>query len=321
LHEKGNVIAMNRIFVGLIAVAIALFAAVPAQAVSVPGCFGGEFLLFGQSVLQFELGATDMTGDVILLNPTGTVKVGASNRIRGTIFANSIFIGTGAVVDKCVANSVTGPGTCTDTTQVGPGNFAPPAACNFPPVAVPVFPAVCSATNIIINAPGGTLAPGCYNKVTVEKDATLTLQAGQTVQVKQEFRQKLGSTVISDTTGSPATVVVKGAYITEAAVNITDVNITSLHVGANNVHIGNGSIVTNSLIFSPNGEIHLHTGSRLVGDTELVAVQVQLQPFTNEPPPPGAVCVCPAAFPNFAIENVPPDQWTAPTALARSCVQ
>jgi len=313
---------MNRIIVGLIAVAIALFAAVPAQAVSVPGCFGGEFLLFGQSVLQFELGATDMTGDVILLNPTGTVKVGASNRIHGTIFANAIFIGTGAVVDKCVANSVTGPGTCTDKTQVGPGNFAPPSpACDFPPLDVPLFPAVCSATNIVINAPGGLLGPGCYNKVTVEKDATLTLQAGQTVQVKQEFRQKLGSSVVSDTPGSPATVVVKGAYLTEAAVNITDVNITSLAGPGNNVHIGNGSIVTNSVIFSPNGEIHLHTGSRLVGDTELVAVQLQLQPFTNEPPQPVGVCACPAAFPNFAIENVPPDQWTAATALARSCVK
>ena len=316
---------MNRILVGLIAVAIALFATVPAQAVSVPGCFGGEFLLFGKSVLEFEGGATDINGDVILLNPTGTVKVGQMNKIHGTIFANAIFLGTGSVVDKCVANSVSGPGTCTDKTQVGPGDFAPPAACDFPPLAVPVFPANCQPGTIItINAPGGPLGPGCYNKVSVQKGATLTLEAGKTVEVKGEFHQKFGASVVSDTPGSPASLVVKGAYISDGSVdtlasNITDVNITDLAGPGNNVHIGNGSIVTNSVIFSPNGEIHLHTGSRLEGDTELVAVSLKVQPFTTPTTPP-LFCTCANGFKNgdnlCSGLSCPPD---SPDFNSRAC--
>jgi hypothetical protein len=266
------------------------------------------------------LGATNITGDVILLNPTGTLKVGASNVIHGTVIANNIFIGTAAVVDKCIANTVTGPGTCLDKTQVGPGQFAPPPACDFPPLAVPVFPALCNnpGTNAVINAPGGTLAAGCYNSVRVQKNATLTLPASQTIQVKGEFRMLAGSTLNSDTPGSQASVLVKGQFLTEAPVNITDVFVTDLAGPGNNVHIGNGSIVTNSVIFSPNGEIHLHTGSRLVGDVELVAVTLQLQPFTNEVPPPSDFCVCPSGF-HFNIDNNDPPLTDAAKAN-RLCV-
>jgi hypothetical protein len=242
-------------------VAIALFAAVPAQAVVVPGCFNGDFTLFGKSFLDFEAGATDLFGDVILLNPNGLVKVGASNRIHGTIFANSIQLGTGSVVDKCVANSISGAGTCTDKSDVGPGKFAPTAACDFPPsslLPIPSIPAVCTPRTVVsINAPGAPLAPGCYASVRVQKGATATLEAGKTVFVKGEFRQITQSSIVSDTPGSTASLVVGGAFLTEAAVNITDVNVTDLASPGNNVHIGNGSIVTNSPS-SPTGRLHSH---------------------------------------------------------------
>src|SRR5678810_386946 len=114
---------MKRLLLGaLVALGLAV-AAVPAQAVSVPGCFAGEFLFFVQNQTFFEASQaahTDLTGNFF----SGTeVRVLANNRVRGTIFANKITIGNGAVVDKCVTNTLVlqGTGTCTDVSQVGPG--------------------------------------------------------------------------------------------------------------------------------------------------------------------------------------------------------
>ena len=83
----------------------------------------------------------------------------------------------------------------------------------------------------------------------------------------------------------------KALFVTEhGTTTLTDLNITSLGGPGNNFHIGNGTIVENTVSFSPSGEIHLHTGSQLRGDSELIASNLQLQPFTNEFPPQLSAC-------------------------------
>jgi hypothetical protein len=78
--------------------------------------------------------------------------------IHGTITANRIFLGTGTVVDNCVANEIVGAkGACT-TSTVGPGSFNPPAACLSafppPPLAAPNVPD-CVSTGNDVTVPAG----------------------------------------------------------------------------------------------------------------------------------------------------------------------
>jgi hypothetical protein len=297
---------------------MALFVApiTPASALTLPGCFEGEFVGFADKILAFEGGATNVTGNFLLRNPTGTIFVGPHNIINGTLHANRIFLGTASHVTTCIANIVEGPGVCDNITE-GPGTFVLPAACTFPPLPVPAFPGVCApGTDFTVNAPGGLIPAGCYNKVRVNNGATATIAAGATVFTKLEFRVINGGEVASDTAGTRANIVTKALFVTEhGTTTLTDLNITSLGGPGNNFHIGNGTIVANTVSFSPSGEIHLHTGSQLRGDSELIASNLQLQPFTNENPPQ-LFCVCPNGF---LIENGPPASWTDPTRIARTC--
>ncbi len=248
---------------------------IPAHAINIPGC--GEFIIFAKNGILMEQGPTDLTGDIMNLSlgasPGDTVFVGAHNVIKGTVSADRIVLGTDSVVDVCVANTIqNNGGTCKNLpnlplgTSAGPG-FAPAAACTQAPfpggLATPVFPAQCLPGTAIVVPAGAsqTLAPGCYASVRLNGDSTLTLQATKRYDIKGELRLITGASLKSDTQGSSAIVVVKGFVITEAQTFLTDLALTALSGPTNNVHFGNGTLLTNVVAISATGEIHIHTGS------------------------------------------------------------
>ncbi len=278
----------------LVSMAIVLMAGAPASAINVAGCnvpgqtTPGEFLIYANTFIGFESGAVNLTGDIIARGANSTVRVGANNRIVGSVTAANLFVSTGAVVDVCNTSNKTGPGTCVVTNA-----FVPPAACTFPPLPVPVFPAVCAPGGNVVVSADGTLAPGCYNQVRVNAGVTLTLQAGGDYFVNQELRQLTDSTLQSDTPGTAANVVIKGNYVSQTSTVARDLNITTLAGPGTSGNIGNASILDNVLFYAPNGRIHPHTGTLLSGTTELVALSLQVEAITNTPPPTN-FCQCPA---------------------------
>jgi hypothetical protein len=129
--------------------------------------------------------------------------------------------------------------------------------------------------------------------VRLNGGSTLTLQATKEYDIKGELRLLTGATLKSDTPGSSATVLVKGFIFTEAQTFLTDLNLFDLSGPLNNVHFGNGTLLKNVLAVSATGEIHVHTGSQLQGDTEIAANSLIIQPIFNIPPPADIACVCP----------------------------
>ena len=145
-----------------------------AAIVNIPGCPPGQFTLVADTAANFENGPTDLAGNVLVTTPGGHAQIGAFNQIHGTVIAASITVAAGAVVDKCVADSISGPGTC--TTQVLGGYTAAPAACKVPPFALePVDPCVDSAAAVNVpNAGTLTLAPAATGRCGWARVARLT---------------------------------------------------------------------------------------------------------------------------------------------------
>lgn len=289
---------MRRIVFGILGLLSIAFAAAPASAISVPGC--GEFIIFSKNNINFEGGFTDLTGDVLSQN--GRIIVGAHNKLHGTVTANEIVVGNDAVVDECVANTITllGSGKCTVSTTPRPAN----AACTstFPPapVILPVFPSPCTPGGNVTVPPGANpLPPGCYNQLRVEKNTTLTLQAGQTYFVKGELRLLSGATLVGGN-GAPdarATVNLAGALNTEAGVKLNNLDIISTNTSGGAIQPQVNNILQDVLIVTL-GNAHPHGGSVLLGDTELVAATFfDIEPITNQGPQP-KVCVCQTGFLN-----------------------
>jgi hypothetical protein len=290
-------------------VSLALVAlAAPAMALNLPGCGAEEFLIYSNGPILFENGPLNLTGNV--LSRTGHIQVGSDNIIHGEVSAPTLFVGTNAVVDVCNTNNKTGPGTC---GVINP--FVLDAACTFPPVPVPTFPAVCNPGTNLTAPAGQTIAPapGCYNQIRVEPGATINLQAGQNYFAKSEVRVRLGGTLQSNTPGSAANVVTKSIVISENQAVFKDLNLTTLNATGNAVNFFNANVLENVFVFSPFGGQHPHTGTQLRGTTELVAQSFQIEPITNTPPPPGLVCICPTGtvFKNFTPTN-PEDRACVP---------
>lgn len=293
---------MRRSVSAILGLVVVLLVVAPAGAVNVPGC--GEFVLFAKTSITFEQGNTILTGNIFAQGSTGFVKVGAHNIIHGTVSANRVIVGHDAVVDNCVANVIElqGTGKCL-SSSIG---FTPAAACtaSFPPapLTVPTFPSVCSP-GTAVNVPADTsttLAPGCYDRIRVNKGATLTLTAGQQYFVKGEFRQLGGanagdgSTVIGGNgkPDAPAIINVAGPYITEVGVFLTNLLVNSTNTSGQAIQIFNNSLLRDVLISSL-GAVHPHTGVQLRGDTELVGNTFDVQPITNEGGAPNVeVCAC-----------------------------
>jgi hypothetical protein len=136
------------------------------------------------------------------------------------------------------------------------------------------------------------LLPGCYGALRLNAGSTLTLKGGGVYNFK-EVRQLSGSTLRSDSPGWSAVVNVMGKYITESSVFMTDLVVNDQAGPGNNLQIGNGSIIKNVICSSPNGEIHIHTGAQLRGDSALLALTFAVQPITAEAAPPPISCECP----------------------------
>jgi len=294
---------MRRVVFGILGLLAIAFAAAPASAISVPGC--GDFIIFSKNNINFEGGFTDLTGDILSQN--GRIIVGAHNRLHGTVTANEIVVGNDAVVDDCVANTITllGTGTCTTSTTPRPANASCTSTFPPPPIVLPVFPSPCTPGTAIVVPPGANpLPPGCYSSVRVLANTTLTLQAGGTYFIKGELRMLSGSTLIGGNGAASgdarATVNLAGALNTEAGIALSNLNINSTNTSGGAIQVQVNSILRDVLI-STLGNNHVHGGTTLLGDSELVALTFfDIEPVTNEKPP-SPVCVCAKGFLNNPV--------------------
>lgn len=276
-----------------------LCAAAPVGAVNIPGC--GDFILFGNTDINFENGTTLITGNVFLRNPTGEVHVGAKNVIHGTITANRIFLGTGAVVDNCVANEIVGTkGTCV-TSTVGPGSFNPPAACinAFPPAGVQnqaVNPCVTAAAPLTVPA-GQTVdvaANACLGNVILRGGATLRVPAGATINLAR-LQMDNDSTLERLGAGLPPLINVLGRVLTGPNVDLTHVIVRSQYDGDRGIEVGLSARLEDVLLLAPTGVIHLHSGG-ILESTSAVADKLAVEPIFMSNPPPPEVCECRPGF-------------------------
>jgi len=281
---------------GLCLVGAGLALVAPAEAVNT-AC--GEFTFFAKNRVAFEQGATTVNGNVLVTNPTtGIVVVGAHVTINGTVTAHKITLGTGAVVETCVADIVTGPGTCNNGPAPFPAFPGAAAACLDYPLTDPVNVDSCVDTAVpgTLNVNSGPLAPGCYRNLVVADNAIVTLEEG-TYNFKTIF---LGSG--SDVSGPNATqppgattINVKGLFTTENAVVLTNLRINSAQ-SIGEANIGHGSILTNVVFNIPRATVHLHTGSTMLACSELVGQRVEVQPVRTECVPQPPPCICPEGF-------------------------
>jgi hypothetical protein len=275
----------------LLLTAVFLVVATPTWAApfSVPGCAPGTFTIIAQTKVGFEQGPTVLEGNVLVTKDDGFAQFGAHNRIKGTVIADKIFLGTGAVVDTCVADSITGPGIC---TTVGGTFSAAPAACKVFSFTPPTI-GVCANTGLLINVPAGqteTLAPGCYGIIRVGLGATLQLESG--VYVARELRLLTGATLDGADTGARSRVLVRTATIT-AASRLLHVDILTANT-AGDFAIGNSVELTDVQAITAASGIHLHTG--FVGDNFGIAAQnVIVEPGQGKGGE-SEVCACRTGF-------------------------
>jgi hypothetical protein len=292
---------MKHIRRSILALLGVVLAAGPVSALNVPAC--GDFMLFVQDNIVFGSGPTVINGNVLVTSHSGTVKVGAHNVINGTLMAANIFLGTGAVVDNCAANFISGPGKC---TNIDPSAFLPGQGClvSFPPqplsppvvgACVNTAPAVAVAANTVMS----DLAPGCYGALRLNKGATLTLQSGD-----YEFKEVRMLTM--STMNGPATMHVKGLFITEPDVLLTDLLINSAYAtGAVVQNLGN-SILNRVSINAPFGTVNPHNGMALRNCSHIVAKSLQLEPTSTSCPGP--------------IESACPPNTHFADGVSRTCV-
>lgn len=264
----------------------------PAEAV-LTAC--GEFTFIAKDRIAFEQGATVVSGNVLVTNPTtGIVIVGNHVTINGTVTAHKITLGTGAVVAKCVADIVTGPGTCTVREFAFPGDAA---ACLGYPLTDPVVVDDCVLTAPALNILNDTVQPplpNCFGALKVADGKTLEL-TGSSYNFKTIFLGS-GSTLLGNGPGpvpplGTTEVNVKGLFTTENAVSLTNLRINSAQ-SVGEAHIGHGSIVTNTVFNIPSGTLHIHTGTRMLDCSEAVGRRLEIQPVTTTCDI-SLICVCP----------------------------
>jgi len=295
---------MRRIVFGIVGLLGLAFAAAPASAVSVPDC-GGDFIIFAKDRINFEGGNTILFGDIFVQSPTGQVIVGANNTLHGTLSANKIIVGNGAVVDACVANTITllGTGKCT-TSTIG---FNPTAAClAAAPLVLPAFPTSCIPGTVFQPTASTSLAPGCYSNVRLGAGVTVTLTPGGTYNFKGTELRLLDAADLISGTGQPdsaATVNVQGnltLVATSSPGNPTSLNnllVNVLGSGGQAVQIGNGALLRDTVINAPKGNVHPHVNTALRGDTELIGLTFfDIEPINNEVVNNPHVCACEPGF-------------------------
>lgn len=288
----------------------------PAAAVSfnVPGCGPGVFTVIAQTKIGFENGPVDLTGNILVTKDDGLVAVGAHNKIHGTLIADKIFLGTGAVVDTCIADSITGPGTCTTVS----GTFsAAPAECKvFDFVPPPIDPCVNAA--LLVNVPAGqteSLPPGCYGFVRIGLGATLNLDAG--IYFIRELRLLGGATLEGATPGPRSRLLIKGGVTAGPGAAFSHLDVLTASVGGNaeSLVFGNGVTFSDVEAIAAGSTVHVHTSS--VSDSSAFAgVRVVIEPATFRSVEEPVQCTCPLGF-KFEVTNC---IQGISCGLARSCV-
>jgi hypothetical protein len=211
----------------------------------------------------------------------GRLQIGSNNDIVGTAIADNIIFGSNSETDTCKFNEATGavvPGTVCHTvvTPLPAGTF--PLVAAWPPGplgAVPVNNCVNAALSITVgNGGAASPVPGCYKDVFVGLGGTLNLSAGS--YVFKSLTLKAGAIL----NGNNATVNVQGHTNTEAA-TINDVTIQTPGTVAQTVTefiiIGNGSTLSNVVLYAPTSAIHLHLGTTGT-NVEAVANFVTVEP-------------------------------------------
>jgi hypothetical protein len=275
---------MKRLFViGLCLVGAGIWLATPAEATQ--AC-GTEFAFYAKDRIAFENGDINITGNVLVSGPSGLAKIGNQVEINGRVTAHEIQIGSGAVVTECVADIISGPGTC--QTVVGTFQNVDPTCLVYPetdPVVVPAC--VDTAAQVTFSAAGNpnTLTPGCYGNLRIFDGAVLNLSPGV-----YNFRTiRMGAD--SELNG-PATVNVKGNFTTEPRVTVTNLDINSAQ-SVGEAIFGNSSTLTNVTFNAPATRIHIRTGWTMNG-SELVAEALAVQPGNTGDGPDDIFCVCPS---------------------------
>ena len=241
----------------------------------------------------------------------GRLQIGAKNDIVGTAIANRILFGTGSQTDTCEFNtSVPAPSVGANGQCINPP-VTPLPAGTLPLVAAwPPGPLGAVPTDACVNAAGAqnvtvaagavlALAPGCYKAVVVNSGGTLNLSAGS--YIFKSLVLKAGSTM--NGAGTTQTVVnVQGSAggiggagaVTEAGVKINNLTLETPGTAAQSVSefiaIGNGSVLTNTILYAPTSAIHVHTGTNAT-NIEVVANFITIEPvIVNNVPP--VLCAC-----------------------------
>lgn len=305
----------SRIYLVIALALVALALAAPASAVTVNGV---EYILLSKSDMLMEQSAKCtnppspgqqtcmyIAGNIGVSDTNGRLRMGAnniiSNGVDASAVANNLVLATNDDIDICRYNVTSGasPAVVCGATQVPPAApFALPIVANWTPSTGPLGTVtanncVNAAQNITVNA-GATLnlPPGCYRDVRVNAGGSLILTAG--TYNMRTLRLLAGSNMQGG--GQPATTVtVNSTFITEAGVQISDIRVqtpgTANFSVSEFISIGNGSNLTNVVLYAPSSAIHLHlgmTGSNI----ESVANFQTIEPIVITAPSPTGACGC-----------------------------
>jgi hypothetical protein len=283
--EKRSIVMHSRILVVVLSVVSTLALAAPAGAITVNvPCLGNvEFVLLAERQIAMEGGPVDITGNIGVNQPksvTGlneSIHVGQANQIKGTAIGDRVFTGNAAShIDEVEANVLTGAGDV--PVQNVPTCVAFPFVPNLAAltgVAALDFTCLPGLGNVNVPAGSVTLAPGCYNEVTVAAGATLNLSpAGNYTFRKVETG--IGSTL--DSPGGTSNLAVQQSFKSGAGSVVSGVVIRTPFGTNLAVSIGNNSTF-NATAFAPNGIVHIHFGSTFSG--EIVGRKIIVEPTSN----------------------------------------
>jgi hypothetical protein len=308
---------MKACLIALATVASAAAASPASAAFPIPGCPPGEFSIIARTGLAFENRPANspvtLNGNALLTQDNALAKIGSHVKIAGTVVADRLFLGTGAVVDQCVADIIEGPGVC--TTVLGTFSAAPNECKQFtftPPVVDP-----CVNSALLVNVPAGqteSLPPGCYGLVRLGLESTLNLQSG--IYFIRELRMLDRATLSGATSGPRTRLLIKGEVNIGADSLVQHLDAATAQP-TGQLQIGNNVTLIDVQVVSASAVVHVHTGS-ILENSVVAANSVDIEPvqFNAPPPPPPIICVCPTGT-RFAVEVCAPETTCT---QARTCV-
>lgn len=320
----------NRIALGMLLVLCALAFVTPAGAATVNGV---DYLLLGKSEILMEgsdtctnpptpgtgLKCMFIQGNVGVSDPLGRIRIGSHNIIsnaagNATVTAHEIVFGSFADIDICrfdISSGASPASVCgTIITPLPPGTL--PLFSGWTPSSGPLGPVtadpcVNTAASFIVAA-GGTLnlpSPAgqfCYKDIRVNAGGTLNLASGN---YKFKSLTLLPNAIVNGGGLATTTLTIQNPMLTNNNVKISDIRIQSPGTPGFTVtefiSIGNNSVLTNVILYTPSSAIHLHLGT--VGtNVETVANFITVEPIVMESTGTDLDCGC--------FETVSPTTFT-----------